>query len=53
MSDGKITFKKYYHIGVAVDTPNGLMVPKIREVDKKNIDYISKELREVTKVQEI
>ncbi len=47
MSDGKIYFKKYYHIGVAVDTPNGLMVPKIREVDKKNINYISKELREV------
>ena len=47
MSDGKITFKKYYHIGIAVDTPNGLMVPKIRDVDKKNITYISKELREV------
>ena len=50
MSDGKITFKKYYHIGVAVDTPNGLMVPKIREVDKKNINYISKELREVAQM---
>ena len=47
MSDGKITFKKYYHIGIAVDTPNGLMVPKIRDVDKKNITYISKELREI------
>ena len=47
MSDGKIIFKKYYHIGVAVDTPNGLMVPKIRDVDKKNINYISKELREI------
>ena len=47
MSDGKITFKKYYHIGIAVDTPNGLMVPKIRDVDKKNIIYISKELREI------
>ena len=47
MSDGKITFKKYYHIGIAVDTPNGLMVPKIREVDKKILHYISEELREV------
>ena len=47
MSDGKITFKKYYHIGIAVDTPNGLMVPKIRDVDKKNITYISKELKEI------
>ena len=47
MNDGKITLKKYYHIGVAVDTPNGLMVPKIRDVDKKNINYISKELREI------
>ena len=35
MSSGKITFKKYFHIGIAVDTPNGLMVPKIRQVDKK------------------
>ena len=47
MSSGKITFKKYFHIGIAVDTPNGLMVPKIRQVDKKNIRHLSKELREV------
>ncbi len=47
MSSGKITFKKYFHIGIAVDTPNGLMVPKIREVDKKNIKNLSAELREV------
>ena len=47
MSSGKITFKKYFHIGIAVDTPNGLMVPKIRQVDKKNIQYLSTELREV------
>ena len=49
MSNGKITFKKYYHIGIAVDTPNGLMVPKIRDVDKKNITFISNELREIAK----
>ena len=47
MSSGKITFKKYFHIGIAVDTPNGLMVPKIRHVDKKNIQHLSAELREV------
>tara|TARA_B100000700_G_scaffold28631_1_gene27467 strand:+ start:1 stop:1281 length:1281 start_codon:yes stop_codon:yes gene_type:complete len=47
MSSGKITFKKYFHIGVAVDTPNGLMVPKIRQVDKKNIQHLSAELKEV------
>ena len=49
MSSGKITFKKYFHIGIAVDTPNGLMVPKIRQVDKKNIQHLSAELREVAK----
>ena len=47
MSSGKITFKKYFHIGIAVDTPNGLMVPKIRQVDKKNIQLLSAELREI------
>ena len=47
MSSGKITFKKYFHIGLAVDTPNGLMVPKIRQVDKKNIQHLSAELKEV------
>ena len=45
---GKVIFKKYYHIGVAVDTPNGLMVPKIRDVDKKNINQISQELKKVS-----
>ena len=47
MSSGKITFKKYFHIGIAVDTPNGLMVPKIRQVDKKNIQHLSSELKEI------
>ena len=48
IENGKITLKKYFHIGIAVDTPNGLMVPKIREVDKKNINQISKELKKVS-----
>ena len=34
---GKMTIKKYYHIGIAVDTPHGLMVPKLRNADNKNI----------------
>ena len=42
---GKMTIKKYYHIGIAIDTPHGLMVPKLRNVNNKNIDLISKELK--------
>ncbi len=47
---GKMTVKKYYHIGIAVDTPNGLMVPKIRNANNKKISLISKELREVSEL---
>ncbi|MDA9232241.1 2-oxo acid dehydrogenase subunit E2 [Candidatus Pelagibacter sp.] len=47
---GKMTFKKYFHIGIAVDTPNGLMVPKIRNADNKKISLLSKELKEVSKL---
>jgi pyruvate dehydrogenase E2 component (dihydrolipoamide acetyltransferase) len=45
---GKMTLKKYYHIGIAVDTPHGLMVPKIRDVNNKSISVISKDLKEVS-----
>ena len=48
IENGKITIKKYFHIGIAVDTPHGLMVPKIRNVDNKNISYISSELKTVS-----
>ena len=48
IENGKITIKKYYHIGIAVDTSHGLMVPKIRNVDKKNINQISEELKKVS-----
>ena len=47
---GKMTLKKYYHIGIAVDTPNGLMVPKIRNANNKKISFISKELREISEL---
>jgi len=48
IENGKITIKKYFHIGIAVDTPHGLMVPKIRDADNKNISYISDELKTVS-----
>ena len=50
IENGKMTMKKYYHIGIAVDTPNGLMVPKIRNADNKKILTLSKELKEVSEL---
>jgi pyruvate dehydrogenase E2 component (dihydrolipoamide acetyltransferase) len=44
MANESIVYKKYCHIGVAVDTPNGLLVPVIRDVDKKSIAQIAKDL---------
>lgn len=44
MTNGEIIYKKYYTIGVAVDTPNGLLVPVIRDVDQKSILELSAEL---------
>ena len=48
IDDGKMTVKKYYHIGIAVDTPHGLMVPKLRNADNKNINIISTELKNLS-----
>ncbi len=48
IEDGKMTVKKYYHIGIAVDTANGLMVPKLRNADNKNISLIGKELKKLS-----
>jgi pyruvate dehydrogenase E2 component (dihydrolipoamide acetyltransferase) len=48
IENGKITIKKYFHVGIAVDTPHGLMVPKIRNVNNKNISHISNELKAVS-----
>ncbi|MDC0901677.1 2-oxo acid dehydrogenase subunit E2 [Candidatus Pelagibacter sp.] len=50
IESGKMTLKKYFHIGIAVDTPNGLMVPKIRNADNKKISLLSKELKEVSEL---
>jgi pyruvate dehydrogenase E2 component (dihydrolipoamide acetyltransferase) len=44
-----LILKGYYHIGIAVDTPGGLVVPVLRDVDRKGITAISKELGEVSK----
>lgn len=40
--------KKYFHIGVAVDTPDGLVVPVVRDVDKKGLLALAKELSEIS-----
>ena len=45
---GKMTLKKYYHIGIAVDTKHGLMVPKLRNADNKNISLIGSELKKLS-----
>ncbi len=47
MAADEIVYKKYYHIGVAVDTDRGLLVPVIRDVDKKNIRDLSVELNQL------
>ena len=48
IENGKMTIKKYYHIGIAVDTPHGLMVPKLRNANNKNLNTISSELKELS-----
>ena len=48
IEEGKMTVKKYFHIGIAVDTPHGLMVPKLRNADNKNINLISSELKKLS-----
>ena len=46
-ADGeKLIYKKYFHLGIAVDTPNGLVVPVIRNVDQKSIFELTTELAE-------
>lgn len=47
-SGESLVLKKYFHIGVAVDTPDGLMVPVLRDVDRKGIVQLAKELAEIS-----
>lgn len=47
-SGSQLILKRYFHIGVAVDTPDGLVVPVIRDVDQKGIFSLAKELAEIS-----
>jgi len=47
MATGELIQKQYYHIGVAVDTPNGLVVPVIRNCDQKNVLQVAAELTDL------
>ncbi len=47
-SGENLIMKQYFHIGIAVDTPNGLMVPVIRDVDLKGLHDLAKELAEIS-----
>jgi pyruvate dehydrogenase E2 component (dihydrolipoyllysine-residue acetyltransferase) len=44
-----LILKKYYHIGIAVDTPDGLVVPVLRDVDRKGITELSQEMGAISK----
>ena len=46
----KIIYKKYFHLGFAVDTPHGLMVPKIRNIDQMSIKEIGEALKKTSKL---
>ena len=48
-SGEKLILKKYFHIGIAVDTPDGLVVPVIRDCDKKGLLDLARELGEISK----
>jgi pyruvate dehydrogenase E2 component (dihydrolipoamide acetyltransferase) len=45
-----VVFKKYYHIGVAVDTPGGLVVPVVRDADRKGVFDLAQELSGISKL---
>jgi pyruvate dehydrogenase E2 component (dihydrolipoamide acetyltransferase) len=46
LASNQLVLKEYYHVGVAVDTKGGLLVPVIRDVDKKSVEQLAKELVE-------
>jgi len=48
MAAGEIVFKKYVHIGIAVDTDRGLLVPVVRDADRKNITQLSVEIAQLS-----
>ena len=47
LASGEIIYKEYFHIGIAVDTEQGLIVPVLRDADKKDILTLSKELNDI------
>ena len=47
-NEENLIIKKYFHLGVAVDTPSGLMVPCVKDVDKKTIKELSEELADIS-----
>lgn len=47
LPNGQLIIKRYYHIGVAVDTEHGLLVPVLRDVDKKSVRELAQELADV------
>ena len=49
-SGENLVIKKYFHIGVAVDTPEGLMVPVVRDADRKGVFDLARELAEISKL---
>jgi len=50
LKNEKLIYKKYFHIGIAIDTPHGLMVPKIRNADKKDITELGREIKKISKL---
>lgn len=49
LAGDSLVLKKYFHVGVAVDTPDGLVVPVVRDVDNKGILQLAAELGEISK----
>ena len=47
LASGQLVLKRYYHLGVAVDTDRGLLVPVIRDVDKKSVQDVGKEMSDL------
>ncbi len=47
LARGQLVFKQYYHVGVAVDTDRGLLVPVLRDVDRKGVRELGQELNEM------
>jgi len=49
-SGENVVIKKYYHVGVAVDTPGGLVVPVVRDADRKGVFDLAQELSDISKL---